>query len=102
MLEVTFIVIGALFIILSLFLLSGCGSFLIAGYNTMSKDKKAQYDAKALCKFMGKMFLPMGILCFGFLIEGIIYWYTWVYLAITFVLVLVAVVYVNTGNRFKK
>ena len=39
--------------IISLILLSGRGEFLIAGYNTMSKDRKARYDEKRLCRMIG-------------------------------------------------
>ena len=39
--------------IISIILLSGKGAFLIAGYNTSSKEKKAQYDEKKLCRMMG-------------------------------------------------
>ena len=43
----------ALFLILSLVLLSGRGAWLIAGYNTMSPEEKARYDEKALCRSTG-------------------------------------------------
>lgn len=43
----------ALFAILSIVLLSGKGSFLIAGYNTASKETKQKYDAKKLCRVVG-------------------------------------------------
>lgn len=42
-----------LFTVLSMILLSGKGSFLIAGYNTSSKEEKAQYDEKKLSRLMG-------------------------------------------------
>jgi len=96
------VVFGTLFVILGIVFLSGRGSFLIAGYNTMSKEEKAKYDVNALCKFMGKIFLPLGILTFGFLIESIESWYIWFYLNIMFALIIFAAIYANTGNRFKK
>lgn len=34
-------------------LYSGKGSFLIAGYNTMSEAEKAKFDEKKLCRAMG-------------------------------------------------
>jgi len=43
----------AIFAVLSVILLSGRGSFLIAGFNTASKEKKAQYDAKKLSRVYG-------------------------------------------------
>ena len=46
-------VLNGIMAIISLVLLSGRGAFLIAGYNTMSKDKKAKYNEKRLCRMMG-------------------------------------------------
>lgn len=45
--------------IFSLCLLAGKGSFLIAGYNTSSKEKKQRYEKKRLCRVVGS---GMGIL----------------------------------------
>ena len=39
------------FIILGVILSMGKCSFLIAGYNMMSKEQKKQYDERALCRF---------------------------------------------------
>ena len=41
------------FAILSVVLLSGHGAFLIAGYNTLSKEEKSKYDEKKLCRVFG-------------------------------------------------
>lgn len=46
---VVFAVVGVIAVVL----LSGHGSWLIAGYNTASKQKKANYDAKKLCRVTG-------------------------------------------------
>jgi hypothetical protein len=86
---------------MALLLLTGRGSFLIAGYNTMSKEKKAQYDTKALCKFIGKIILPIGILTPFIGVESIAHWFIWLYIAVTIALPIFAIIYVNTGNRFK-
>jgi hypothetical protein len=45
--------IAALFLVLTIIFLSGKGGFLIAGYNTASKEQKARYDEKKLCRVMG-------------------------------------------------
>ncbi len=45
--------VTALFVGLGVLFSKGKGAFLIAGYNTMSKEKKARYDKNALCRFMG-------------------------------------------------
>ena len=39
--------------VMSLVLLSGRGSGLIAGYNTSSDKQKAKYDENKLCRIMG-------------------------------------------------
>jgi len=99
------VVIGAvtgLIIVLAIVLLTGRGSFLIAGFNTMSKDRKAKYDAQALSKFIGKILLPIGILLPFVGIERIAGWYAWVFVAVTLGLSIFAAMYVNAGNRFRK
>ena len=45
--------VTALFAVLSLLLLSGKGSWLIAGYNTASPEEKKGYDEKRLCRVVG-------------------------------------------------
>lgn len=45
--------VGVLCAAISLLLLSGHGSWLIAGYNTASKKEKEKYDEKKLCRVMG-------------------------------------------------
>ncbi len=44
-----FILVG----ILAAILISGHGSWLIAGYNTASEKEKEKYDRKKLCRMMG-------------------------------------------------
>lgn len=39
--------------ILSIVLIAGHGSWFISGYNTASKEEKAKYDEKKLCRTMG-------------------------------------------------
>lgn len=42
-----------IFLVLTLILLSGKGAFLIAGYNTASKQDQNRYDEKKLCRVVG-------------------------------------------------
>jgi len=53
---------GVLFIliIMAIVLSSGKGSFLIAGYNMMSKEKKEKADTVNFCEFMGKVVWSIG------------------------------------------
>lgn len=48
-----FFLLSIVFAVLSILLFSGRGSSLIAGYNTMPEDQKAQYNELRLCRFMG-------------------------------------------------
>lgn len=50
-------VIITIFVVCGIFLLFGKGSWLIAGYNTASKEEKEKIDEKKLCKSMGVMLL---------------------------------------------
>lgn len=46
-------IMPVIFLMISIFLLMGKGSFLIAGYNTASADEKAKYNEKKLCRIVG-------------------------------------------------
>ena len=46
-------VIVIIMLVFSVILLTGKGCFLLAGYNTMSKEKKQKYDEKKLCRISG-------------------------------------------------
>ena len=46
-------IVVILLAILSIVLLIGKGSFLIAGFNTASKEEKQKYNVKLLCRIMG-------------------------------------------------
>lgn len=98
------IVFALIFILLGLVFIKGKGAFLIAGYNTSSKEEKAKYDEMALLKFMGKiMFAFAG----SFLIMATSDFFKsmgplWIGLVIFFGITVFAVIYANIGNRFKK
>ncbi|MCW3491681.1 DUF3784 domain-containing protein [Dethiobacter alkaliphilus] len=79
-------------------------SWLIAGYNTSSKAEKEKYDEEALCRFVGNLLFVLGglnlLTILGF--ERNITWLAWSSMVVFFVVVLVALIYANTGNRLKK
>lgn len=87
---------------LSALLLSGRGSFLIAGYNTSSKEEKEKYDEKALCRFMGKFLLFIAVLSMLIVIGSYIgsNVLVWVAAAGVLISVVAVVIYANTGGRF--
>lgn len=95
--------------ICSLILLSGRGSILIAGYNTMSKENQEQYDEKKLCRITGTGMLIITLLtaimeAFGKRIPD---WF-WIVYAVLVVLIAVGIMILsntickikeNTGSR---
>ncbi|MDN7244102.1 DUF3784 domain-containing protein [Planococcus shenhongbingii] len=92
------------FLIFAIALSKGKGAFLIAGYNTLPDSEKAQYDETAVCKFMGKI---MYGICFSiflwFLSDLLEIPHLFVMGMLLFIsLIIFSLVYVNTGNRFKK
>ena len=90
-------------VVAALFLLNGKGAFLIAGYNTLSKEEKAKYDEKALCRFTGRLLLIVSFCALliptssYFEMEGLAF----CGVAATSIISIGACVYANTGNRFR-
>lgn len=90
--------------VIGIFLYNGKGAFLIAGYNTMPKEDREKYDEKALCKFVGKSMFFISF-TFVFYLVGVHYEVDWPFhlgsmLIIGYVMFMI--IYMNTGNRFKK
>lgn len=50
--EIIILTVAFLFFIIGIFLFNGKGKWLIAGYNTASKEEKQKYDEKKLCRAM--------------------------------------------------
>lgn len=92
------------FFIIGIVFSNGKGAFLIAGYNTMSKEEKDKYDTVALCKSMGKlMFSLCGSMIFWLL--AIIFDTSVLFVIgmILFVIFLVVgLIYMGKEDRFKK
>ncbi len=97
------IMIG-LFIVLGIVLYSGRGSFFIAGYNTMLKEEKDKYDTVALCKFMGKMMFALSFSMVFWVLSEVFEkdWLFTIGLILFIGIIVFMMIYVNTGNRFKK
>ncbi|EIM07016.1 hypothetical protein A1A1_07539 [Planococcus antarcticus DSM 14505] len=93
-----------LFLIMSLILLQGKGAILIVGYNTMPAEEKAKYDAVALCKATEQILLIVTF-SIGFIFMGVILQLHWLVNIGIFIMVAsiaIALVDMNTGNRYKK
>ncbi len=98
---ITAVVIFLVLVILGIVLWCGKGAWLIAGYNTSSKDEKAKYDEKALCRFVAKIMFAMAVfMLLIFTVENVAVHLLLSLLAVVFIFG--AVIYANTGNRFKK
>ena len=78
--------------------------FLIAGYNTMSKAKKARYDKNALCRFMGRLMFALAA-CWIPVALGTALGLGWLYgagIAAYLLVIAGGLIYANTGHRFQK
>ena len=99
-----FLIITALFVVLGIIFASGKGANLIAGYNTASREEKAKTDEKKLLKAMSVfMFVFAG--CFlipalsqVFHIKSLI----WIGQALFIAALIIGLIYLNTGDRFRK
>lgn len=101
---IVLIAIALMFLVFGLVFMRGKGAFLIAGYNTSSKEAKAKYDEKALCGFMGKIMFSFAacllITAISDLINNMIL--QWTGIVLFFCIAVFALIYSNTGNRFRK
>ena len=90
--------------VMGVLFLRGKGTALISGYNTMSESEKSGVDEKRLCSFMGKFMLVLAGLWLVITILEACRLKTWLWIGVgVFVIVTVgAVIYANTGNRFRK
>lgn len=97
---VVFIIVAALLLIMGIIILIGKGDNLIAGYNTASKEERAQYNVKRLRGLIGGLLIalaPMVLLLLG---EGTMT-ATWSFCALVFVLSIVVVILANTWAKKK-
>lgn len=96
--------IVALFLVLGIVFLKGKGAFLIAGYNTASPEEKARIDEKKLCRYMGRMMLALAA-CWLVLTSSEIFQTMvlfWVGFALFFVVIIVGIIFLNTGGRIQR
>lgn len=98
------LILVLLFIVLGITFLMGKASFLIAGYNTMSKKEKEKYDIQSLSKFMGKIMFAISFSIFLLIISEI-YNIKILYnigVGLNWIVPIFGVLYVNISKRFKK
>ncbi len=92
------------FVLIGLLFINGKGDWLIAGYNTMPAEQKDTYDTPALLKFMGKTMFALAFWMVWWMVS-VLSGLDWIF-AVSLVLfigtVAFSIIYINTGNRFKK
>ena len=98
------ILIVCLFILIGIMLSLGKWSFLIAGFNTMSKEEKETYDVISLCKFTAKIMFMIAFSISLFILSDVLMMDILLNIGVAIVIItaIFAVIYSNTGNRFKK
>ena len=95
-------IVFIILIILSVVLISGHGSWLIAGYNTASQEEKEKYNEKKLCRIIGiGMSVIAILLLIMVLLENILPAF-FVYIASGIILVDVVVIIILSNTLCRK
>lgn len=94
------IIIAALLLIMGIIILIGKGDNLIAGYNTASKEERAQYNIKRLRGLIGGVLIVLAPVMILTLREESMT-STWSFIAVTIVLCIVVVILANTWAKKK-
>lgn len=106
------LVIGLLFLVMGIVLFCGKGSWLIAGYNTMSPQEKEKYDEKKLCKAASLVCVLCSLMLFimsylGYRVERQItserdmLIFVIAFIAVITVAIFAALIYMNTKAKKK-
>ena len=98
------ILIILLFITIGIFLSKGKGIFLIAGFNTMSKEEREQYNLLNVCKFMSKFCFAIAFYIL-LLIINTYHEIKGMSVLVPFLIIgttLFSVIYLNVSKKFKK
>ena len=94
------IVVAAILVIMGILILIGKGDNLIAGFNTASREEKAQYHVKRLRGLIGGLLIVLAPMMFLLLREETME-AMWSFVALAFVLCIVVVVLANTWAKKK-
>ncbi|UBH22754.1 DUF3784 domain-containing protein [Macrococcus armenti] len=92
------IIVVILFLLIGIYMLTGRGSFLIAGYNMMPQEQKQKYNEKRLCRFTGVMIIIAALYCAMMEFTNV----NEIYASIGFIIItLIFVIVVNVSSYFK-
>lgn len=95
---IVLIIVAALLVIMGIIVLIGKGDNLIAGYNTASKEERAQYNIKRLRGLIGGLLLVLAPMMF-LLHEQDTMAAMWSFIALVSVLCIVVVILANTWAK---
>lgn len=104
--EIIILILALIFFIISIFLFFGKGKWLIAGYNTMSRENRKKYDERRLCKAVSILCMECCVLlCVmaylgygvdsGLMDQTVLFWFGLVFLIAVIVTIIVVGVYIN-------
>ena len=99
-----FLIVTALFVVLGIVFAAGKGANLIAGYNTASREEKAKTDEKKLLKAMAVfMFVLAGCVLVSALGQ-VLHIKPLIRAGQAFfaVAVIIGLIYLNAGDRFRR
>ena len=104
MLLAVFLVITGLFVALGIIFALGKGAKLIAGYNTASEEEKSKTDEKKLLKAMSVFMFVLAGCFFVTALSQVFHTKSliWIGQALFAVSLIVGLIYMNTGDRFKR
>lgn len=92
------IIVVILFLLIGIYMLTGRGSFLIAGYNMLPQEQKQKYNEKRLCRFTGVMMIIAALYCAMMEFTHV----NEIYASIGFIIItLTFVIVVNVSSYFK-
>jgi fatty acid desaturase len=82
-------------------------TWLISGYNTLSKEKKEQYDIEKLTRLIGNYILILAAIFISMAAAAVIAGkyieiITYIGFGVLTVAIIIGLVYLNTGDRVKK
>ena len=101
--ELLFFVTPLIFFLLGYLVKYKRWSFLIAGFNTSSREEKEKYNEEELCIFVGDFLILLGAIAFTGTV-GIYFnlkWLSIFSLGMFIIISLLGLIYMNTENRFR-
>ena len=100
---IAMIIVSSVIMIPAILFINGKGGFLLAGYNTMSPDKKARYNEKVLLKFVGWLLIiyVIGLLLGILMFDVGINWFGSAIMVIIHLAFFAGLIYANIGKRFR-